>query len=139
MRAYGHEKQDSCFDVWKSAFRASAGCRGGSARQRAGAGPTRLRPALGLPGTGLRPVPGAHLEAWTRDIADQRCHGTTGEAPIERFRREEAEALKPLAGIPPFTTARDLVRRVGTDCAVAAVPALLRPLAEYEAVAGGGF
>jgi transposase len=60
----------------------------------------------------------AHLEAWTRDIADQRCHGTTGEAPIERFRREEAQALKPLAGIPPFTTARDLVRRVGTDCAV---------------------
>ena len=157
-----------------------------------------------------------HLEAWTRDIADQRCHGTTGEAPIERFRREEAQALKPLAGIPPFTTARDLVRRVGTDCAVevdgnaysvpwrligervrvmveagtlrvlhagrevavhaelkgrhgrsmqdahlagvagadgrpvrvvrpeddgavATVPALLRPLAEYEAVAGGGF
>jgi hypothetical protein len=152
--------------------------------------------------------------AWTRDIADQRCHGTTGEAPILRFQREEAQALKPLAGIPPFTTARDLVRRVGADCAVevdgnaysvpwrligervrvmveagtlrvlhagrevaahaelkgrhgrsmqdahlagvagadgrpvraarpedsgAAAPTLLRPLAEYEAVAGGGF
>ncbi|KAA0574673.1 hypothetical protein FZ983_27630 [Azospirillum sp. B21] len=59
-----------------------------------------------------------HLEAWTRAITDQQCHGTTGEAPIERFRREEAQALKPLVGIPPFTTARDLVRRVGTDCAV---------------------
>lgn len=154
-----------------------------------------------------------HLDAWTRDIADQRLHGTIGEAPIVRFRREEAQALKLLAGIPPFTTARDLVRRVGTDCAVevdgnaysapwrligervqvmveagtlrvlhagrevavhaelrgrhgrsmqdahltgvawadgrpvrvarpeddGAVPALLRPLAEYEAVAGGGF
>jgi hypothetical protein len=30
-----------------------------------------------------------HLEAWTREIADQRQHGTTGEAPIERFRRAE--------------------------------------------------
>ena len=157
-----------------------------------------------------------HLEAWTRDIADQRQHGTTGEAPLERFRRDEAPALKPLTGIPPFTTARDLVRRVGADCAVevdgnaysvpwrligervrvmveagtlrvlhagrevavhaelkgrhgrstqdvhllgvagsaghpvrltrpeeaaadVAMPALLRPLAEYEAVVGGGF
>jgi len=26
----------------------------------------------------------AHLEAWTREVADQRQHGTTGEAPIER-------------------------------------------------------
>lgn len=60
----------------------------------------------------------AHLEAWTRDIADVRIHGTTGEAPIERFRREEAQALKPLAGTPPFMTARDLLRRVGADCAV---------------------
>ena len=157
-----------------------------------------------------------HLEAWTRDIADQRQHGTTGEAPLERFRRDEAPALKPQTGIPPFTTARDLVRRVGADCAVevdgnaysvpwrligervrvmveagtlrvlhagrevavhaelkgrhgrstqdvhllcvagsagnpvrltrpeeaaadVAMPALLRPLAEYEAVVGGGF
>lgn len=64
-----------------------------------------------------------HLDAWTRDIADQRQHGTTGEAPLERFRRDEAHALKPLAGIPPFTTARDLVRRVGADCAVEVPPA----------------
>lgn len=60
----------------------------------------------------------AHLEAWTREIADVRRHGTTGEPPIERFRRDEAAALKPVAGIPPFITARDLVRRVGADCAV---------------------
>ena len=60
----------------------------------------------------------AHLEAWTREIADQRIHGTTGEAPMERFTRDEAARLQPLAGIPPFITARDLVRRVGADCAV---------------------
>ena len=60
----------------------------------------------------------AHLEAWTREIADARIHGTTGEPPMARFRRDEAAALKPAAGIPPFTTARDLVRRVGSDCTV---------------------
>lgn len=60
----------------------------------------------------------AHLEAWTREVADVRLHGTTGEAPIERFRRAEAQALKPIAGMPPFQAARELVRRVQSDCAV---------------------
>jgi hypothetical protein len=45
-------------------------------------------------------------------------HGTTGETPIERFVRDEASALRPLAGTPPFISARDLVRRVGADCAI---------------------
>ena len=61
----------------------------------------------------------AHLDAWTRDIADLRVHGTTGEAPIDRFLREEAAALRAVRGIPPFTTHRDLMRSVGADCAVA--------------------
>jgi len=60
----------------------------------------------------------AHLETWTREVADVRVHGTTGEAPIERFARDEAMALRPLAGTPPFISARDLLRRVGADCAV---------------------
>jgi hypothetical protein len=60
----------------------------------------------------------AHLEAWTRDVADVRVHGTTGEAPLARFRRAEAQALKPIAGMPPFQAARELIRRVQTDCAV---------------------
>ena len=60
----------------------------------------------------------AHLEAWTREIADVRVHGTTGETPGERFERDEAAALRSLAGIPPFITARDLLRRVGADCAI---------------------
>jgi hypothetical protein len=60
----------------------------------------------------------AHLAAWARDVADVRVHGTTGEAPALRFERDEARALRPCAGIPPFMTARDLVRRVGADCAV---------------------
>jgi transposase len=60
----------------------------------------------------------AHLEAWTREIADVRIHGTTGETPRQRFDRDEAAALRSPAGIPPFITARDLLRRVGADCAI---------------------
>jgi hypothetical protein len=60
----------------------------------------------------------AHLAAWTRDVADRRVHGTTGEPPIERFARDEAAKLRPLPACGPFMAARELVRRVGSDCAV---------------------
>lgn len=60
----------------------------------------------------------AHLEQWTREVADVRVHGTTGEPPIERFRRDEADALQPLAGRPPFQQTRELIRRVQTDCCI---------------------
>ena len=58
------------------------------------------------------------LEAWTREIAEKRIHGTTGEAPIARFAREEAKALKPITGVAPFCATRELIRRVGSDCSV---------------------
>jgi hypothetical protein len=60
----------------------------------------------------------AHLDGWVRDIADQRVHGTTGEVPIERFRRAEAGALRSVAGTPAFETARELVRKVQADCVI---------------------
>jgi transposase len=60
----------------------------------------------------------AHLDEWTREIADPRIHGTTGEAPIVRFAREEAAALRPLAGRPPFGEIRELIRRVRSDATV---------------------
>ena len=60
----------------------------------------------------------AHLEAWTREIAEKRIHGTTGEAPIARFARDEAKALKPIGGVAPFCATRELIRRVGSDCSV---------------------
>jgi transposase len=60
----------------------------------------------------------AHLACWTREVADVRVHGTTGEPPHLRFERDEAAALRPLAGTPAFMTARDLLRRVGADCAI---------------------
>ncbi|ARM91330.1 MULTISPECIES: IS21 family transposase [Rhizobium] len=59
----------------------------------------------------------AHLDRWIREIADRREHGTTGEAPIERF-AAEAEALRPLSGRVPFGQLRDLVRKVQADCAI---------------------
>lgn len=60
----------------------------------------------------------AHLAKWEREIANARVHGTTGEAPIVRFERDEAHRLKPLGDRPPFGILRELSRMVGNDCAV---------------------
>jgi transposase len=60
----------------------------------------------------------AHLEQWTREVADIRIHGSTGEPPIVRFQRDEAHVLQPLAGRPPFQQTRELIRRVQADCCV---------------------
>ena len=60
----------------------------------------------------------AHLAWWMREVADTRVHGTTGEAPIARFEREEAAALRPPNGRPPFRQLRELTRRVQNDACV---------------------
>jgi len=60
----------------------------------------------------------AHLAQWEREVANVRVHGTTGEAPMVRFERDEAHRLKPLAGRPAFGSLRELSRIVGNDCAV---------------------
>jgi len=57
----------------------------------------------------------AHLGWWMREVADRRVHGTTGEAPLLRFERDEAGTLRPLAGRPPFRQVRELTRRVQND------------------------
>ena len=54
----------------------------------------------------------AHLARWTREVADVRVHGTTGEAPLVRFERDEAKTLRPLNGRPPFRQIRELTRVV---------------------------
>jgi transposase len=60
----------------------------------------------------------AHLAWWMREVADTRVHGTTGEAPMARFEREERQALRPLNGRPPFRQLRELMRRVQNDACV---------------------
>ena len=50
-----------------------------------------------------------------REVADARVHGTTGEAPAERFAREERQALQPLDGRPSFRQVRELTRRVQVE------------------------
>ena len=60
----------------------------------------------------------AHLEGWTREVADARVHGTTGEIPMERFLRDETKALRSIDGLSPFHTTRELIRRVHADCSV---------------------
>jgi hypothetical protein len=55
-----------------------------------------------------------HLAAWMVD-ADPRTHGTTREAPRERFRRDEQAALRPLPARPLPRREQRLRRRVAHD------------------------
>jgi transposase len=54
----------------------------------------------------------AHLEAWTRDVADVRVHGTTFERPIDRFEAERS-ALSPLRVVSVLPLPQE--RRVPSD------------------------
>jgi transposase len=60
----------------------------------------------------------AHLAWWMREVADMRVHGTTGEIPLERFREQEAAALRPLEGRTTFQPIRECVRRVHADACI---------------------
>ncbi|HEX2702330.1 MAG TPA: IS21 family transposase [Solirubrobacteraceae bacterium] len=59
----------------------------------------------------------AHL-AWWMQMADERDHGTTHEAPRVRFERAEASALKPLPARPIPVRQRREQRKVASDCFV---------------------
>ncbi len=59
----------------------------------------------------------AHLLDWMR-MADERVHGTTREAPRERFERDEADALRCLPVRPLPSREQRLQRRVSNDCFV---------------------
>lgn len=60
----------------------------------------------------------AHLVRWAREVSDVRIHGTTGEAPIQRFERDEAAKLKPIEGKSPFLQHRVVMRVVPNDAFV---------------------
>ena len=105
-----------------------------------------------------------HLAWWMREIADQRRHGTTGEAPLAPFERvvvtggkvrvhhgsevvAEHDEHRCRHGRITDRTHLDAIntsphtgpRQVDAGDADGPEPALLRPLAEYAAVAGGSF
>ena len=73
---------------------------------------------------------------WTEGTANVRRHGTTGERPVDRFERDEREALRPLASRP--------YQRLGvpraSEPARQRVPRTIdverRPLQVYAEVAG---
>ena len=58
-----------------------------------------------------------HLGAWMV-VADQRVHGTTREAPIARFERDERQALRPLPQRALPRREQRLRRRVAHDAFV---------------------
>lgn len=60
----------------------------------------------------------AHLVRWAREVSDVRIHGTTGEAPIQRFERDEATHLNPIDGRAPFVQLREVMRTVPSDAFV---------------------
>ena len=58
-----------------------------------------------------------YLTAWMR-TADQREHGTTHEAPLIRFDRDECQALRPLPARALARREQRLRRRVANDAFV---------------------
>jgi len=59
----------------------------------------------------------AHLAKWSREVADERIHGTTGQRPRARFEIERA-SLAPLSDRPSFVRERELQRVVHNDLSV---------------------
>lgn len=59
-----------------------------------------------------------HLQKWNAEIADTRIHGSIEEKPIDRFMREEKQALKPFVLKPPFIQMREIERTVHVDSCV---------------------
>jgi hypothetical protein len=55
-----------------------------------------------------------HLVWWTREVSDQRIHGTTFEQPIVRFEREK-DILRPIGNHPSYLRVRREERTVATD------------------------
>jgi transposase len=79
----------------------------------------------------------AQAEHWLRAVANVRCHATTKEQPLDRFKRDELAALQPLA-LRPY---RSLVvpPPAPTSKTVVSVPAIAverRPLAMYDRLIG---
>jgi transposase len=81
----------------------------------------------------------AQAEHWLGAVANVRSHATTKERPLDRFKRDELAALKPLA-LRPY---RSLVvpAPASTSKPAVTVPSIAverRPLAVYDRLIGAG-
>jgi transposase len=76
----------------------------------------------------------AQTAGWLDDIANVRCHGTTGEAPRLRFERDERAVLLPLAARPYEPLIPLLPRRTSTRATALDIPVERRPLESYTAL-----
>ena len=59
-----------------------------------------------------------HLQRWNAEVADIRVHGTVQEKPLERFLRDEIDALRPFNNKPSFIQVRELSRKVQADACI---------------------
>lgn len=76
----------------------------------------------------------AQLSRWLDDVANVRCHGTTGEAPRLRFERDERAVLLPLAPRPYQPLVPLLPRRAATRVPALDLPVERRSLESYTAL-----
>ena len=71
---------------------------------------------------------------WVEQTANVRQHSTTGERPVERFERDEREALRPLANRPYRCLGVPLAAKPGSGRAPGTVQVERRSLRVYEEV-----
>jgi hypothetical protein len=103
--------------TWRSVCEAAGGGATGGGKDERGVGYVKHNAIAGRSFASWGALE-AHLAWWMREVADVRVHGTTGEVPMVRFEREEAAALRPLNGRPPFRQLRELARKVQNDACV---------------------
>jgi transposase len=114
VAAFDHERQSAWLEGLERAFRYFGDRARTQGKDERGVGYVKRNAIAGRTFTS-RAALEAHLSQWPRTVADGREHGTTGEPPLERFQREEAAALRPVNGRPPFHWTRELTRQVQAD------------------------
>ncbi len=71
-------------------------------------------------------------ERWVEGTANVRLHGTTDERPVDRFERDERQALHPLALVPYRRLGSQLSAEPSRPVLATTVQVQRRPLREYS-------
>ena len=80
----------------------------------------------------------AQAVRWLKDVANVREHRTIGERPIDRFERDEREALQALASRPYLSLVPSRRPRSRATLKVPSVQVERRSLDVYDRLAEGG-